>query len=171
VTDAGTETADPSPSADAAPAPVGPPASTFSVFRKRDFRLLWSAQLVSTIGTALTDLAAGILVFRETHSAAAVGLMFVATAVPTLIVGLIAGVFVDRYDRRKIMVIADLLRAVIVVSIPFLIHINIGNHRGVSVVTFIQNAGHTSAARDAGPARARARARLAAFAWLRRAKR
>jgi len=125
VTDAGTETADPSPSADAAPAPVGPPASTFSVFRKRDFRLLWSAQLVSTIGTALTDLAAGILVFRETHSAAAVGLMFVATAVPTLIVGLIAGVFVDRYDRRKIMVIADLLRAVIVVSIPFLIHINI----------------------------------------------
>ena len=125
MTDAGTETADPSPSADAAPAPVGPPASTFSVFRKRDFRLLWSAQLVSTIGTALTDLAAGILVFRETHSAAAVGLMFVATAVPTLIVGLIAGVFVDRYDRRKIMVIADLLRAVIVVSIPFLIHINI----------------------------------------------
>jgi DHA3 family macrolide efflux protein-like MFS transporter len=125
VTDAGTETADPSPSADAAPAPVGPPASTFSVFRKRDFRLLWSAQLVSTIGTALTDLAAGILVFSETHSVAAVGLMFVATAVPTLIVGLIAGVFVDRYDRRKIMVIADLLRAAIVVSIPFLIHINI----------------------------------------------
>jgi DHA3 family macrolide efflux protein-like MFS transporter len=125
VTDAGTETADPSPSADTAPAPVGPPASTFSVFRKRDFRLLWSAQLVSTIGTALTDLAAGILVFSETHSVAAVGLMFVATAVPTLIVGLIAGVFVDRYDRRKIMVIADLLRAAIVVSIPFLIHINI----------------------------------------------
>ena len=125
MTDAGTETADPSPSADTAPAPVGPPASTFSVFRKRDFRLLWSAQLVSTIGTALTDLAAGILVFSETHSVAAVGLMFVATAVPTLIVGLIAGVFVDRYDRRKIMVIADLLRAAIVVSIPFLIHINI----------------------------------------------
>ena len=45
--------------------------------------------------------------------------MFVATAVPTLVVGLIAGVFVDRYDRRKIMVIADLLRAAIVVSIPF----------------------------------------------------
>ena len=106
-------------------APAGGRPSTFSVFRKRDFRLLWSAQLVSTIGTALTDLAAGILVFRETHSALSVGLMFVATAVPTLIVGLIAGVFVDRYDRRKIMVIADLLRAAIVVSIPILIHINI----------------------------------------------
>jgi CRP-like cAMP-binding protein/Na+/melibiose symporter-like transporter len=124
-----TETApgtEPEASPDSAAATAVVPApSAFSVFRKRDFRLLWSAQLVSTIGTALTDLAAGILVFRETGSAAAVGLMFVATAVPTLLVGLIAGVFVDRYDRRRIMVIADLLRAAIVVSIPFLIHVNI----------------------------------------------
>ena len=102
------------------PAPNGPAPSPFSVFRKRDFRLLWSAQLVSTIGTALTDLAAGILIFRETNSAFMVGLMFVATAVPTLVVGLIAGVFVDRYDRRKIMVVADLLRAGIVALIPFI---------------------------------------------------
>jgi CRP-like cAMP-binding protein/predicted MFS family arabinose efflux permease len=97
----------------------------FSVFRKRDFRLLWSAQLVSTIGTGLTDLAAGILVFTATGSAFAVGLMFMATAVPTLVVGLIAGVFVDRYDRRKIMVISDLARAAIVFAIPFLHSINI----------------------------------------------
>ncbi|MDQ3128447.1 MAG: MFS transporter [Chloroflexota bacterium] len=99
--------------------------SPFSVFRRRDFRLLWSAQLVSTVGTALTDLAAGILVFKATGSALAVGLMFVATAVPTLAIGLFAGVFVDRYDRRKIMIIADLMRAAIVVAIPFLISINI----------------------------------------------
>jgi MFS family permease len=107
--------------------PVGPasPPSTFSVFRKRDFRLLWSAQLVSTIGTALTDLAAGILVFRQTGSALSVGLMFMAVSVPTLLVGLIAGVCVDRYDRRRIMVVSDLLRAAIVVAIPFLITINI----------------------------------------------
>jgi len=113
-------------------APDGPDADTvlprpspFSVFRKRDFRLLWSAQLVSTIGTALTDLAAGILVFRLTGSALSVGLMFMATSIPTLLIGLIAGVFVDRYDRRKIMVVADLLRAAIVFSIPFLIQFDI----------------------------------------------
>lgn len=104
---------------------AGPRLSPFSVFQKRDFRLLWTAQLVSTVGTALTDLAAGILVFRETQSALSVGLMFMATSIPTLLVGLIAGVFVDRYNRRTIMVVADLLRAAIVVSIPFLIHINI----------------------------------------------
>jgi CRP-like cAMP-binding protein/predicted MFS family arabinose efflux permease len=127
VTEPATDSAaaTPPPGSDATPA--GPKPSTFSVFRKRDFRLLWSAQLVSTIGTALTDLAAGILVFRVTGSAAAVGLMFVATAVPTLVVGLIAGVFVDRYDRRRIMVIADLLRAGIVALIPFIfiLHLHI----------------------------------------------
>jgi CRP-like cAMP-binding protein/predicted MFS family arabinose efflux permease len=116
VTEATIETSD---------SPTPPAPGAFSVFRKRDFRLLWSAQLVSTIGTGLTDLAAGILVFTATGSALAVGLMFMATAIPTLIVGLIAGVFVDRYDRRKIMVIADLVRAAIVFSIPFLHSINI----------------------------------------------
>ena len=37
----------------------------FAIFRKRDFSLMWSAQLVSTIGEALTDLAAAILIFRH----------------------------------------------------------------------------------------------------------
>ena len=117
--------ADPGDGPAATDGPSGPTPSAFSVFRKRDFRLIWSAQLVSTIGTALTDLAAGILVYNATGSALAVGLMFVAAAVPTLAIGLVAGVFVDRYDRRRIMIIADLLRAAIVVSIPFLIGIHI----------------------------------------------
>jgi len=126
VTDAASQLPDGSaPGGAAESQAAGPTPSAFSVFRHRDFRFLWSAQLVSTIGTALTDLAAGILVFRTTGSALSVGLMFMATSIPTLVVGLIAGVFVDRYDRRRIMVISDLLRAAIVVSIPFLLSINV----------------------------------------------
>jgi MFS family permease len=122
VSDASAEPAAP----EAAPVEAARPApSPFSVFHKRDFRLLWSAQLVSTIGTALTDLAAGILVFRVTGSALSVGLMFMAVSIPTLLIGLIAGVFVDRYDRRRIMIVSDVLRAAIVVAIPILISINI----------------------------------------------
>jgi MFS transporter, DHA3 family, macrolide efflux protein len=101
------------------------PPSMFAIFRKRDFRLLWTGQLVSTIGSSLTDLAAGILIFERTHSALAVGLMLMATAIPSLLVGLIAGVFVDRFDRKKIMIASDLIRAGLVVSIPFLIQIDI----------------------------------------------
>ena len=90
----------------------------FAIFRKRDFSLLWLAQLVSTIGSSLTDLAAGILVFRLTGSALNVGLMLMVTALPTLFVGLFAGVFVDRFDRKRILLASDLLRGLLVLSIP-----------------------------------------------------
>lgn len=95
--------------------------SIFAVFRNRNFALMWCGQLVSTIGTALTSLAAAIYVYAQTGSAMSVGLMLIATAAPTLAVGLVAGVFVDRYDRRKIMIAADLIRAVLVALIPVLL--------------------------------------------------
>jgi len=99
--------------------------SPFLVFRNRSFTLMWTGQLISTAGSALTSLAAGILVYRLTGSALSVGLMMMATALPTLFVGLLAGVFVDRYDRKNIMIAADLIRAALVFLIPFLIPINI----------------------------------------------
>lgn len=99
--------------------------SPFAVFRNRNFALLWSAQLVSTIGSALTSLAASILVYRATGSALSVGLMLMATAAPSIVLGLVAGVFVDRLDRKRIMLTADLLRAALVLAIPFLIPANI----------------------------------------------
>src|SRR5512138_527921 len=94
--------------------------SPFSVFRNRNFSLMWSGQLVSTMGSALTSLAASIYVYRLTGSALSVGLMLMATAAPSLLVGLFAGVFVDRYDRKKIMIAADLVRAALVFLIPIL---------------------------------------------------
>ena len=108
-------------SVEAVPARVSPTA----VFKKPDFVLMWMAQLVSTAGSALTDLAAGIYVYDQTGSAFLVGVTLMATAVPSLIVGLIAGVFVDRWDRRKTMMASNLLQAVIVATIPFLLDVDI----------------------------------------------
>jgi len=95
--------------------------SMFTVFRKRDFRLLWLAQLISTSGSALTDLAAGIYVYRVTGSALAVGLTLMVTAIPTLVVGLLAGVYVDRHDRKRIMWTTCLVQAVLVAGIAVVI--------------------------------------------------
>ncbi len=105
--------------------PLASAASPFAVFRNRSFALLWVGQVVETIGASLTSLAASILVFRLTDSAASVGLMLMATAAPTILVGLLAGVLVDHYDRKLIMVVADLVRAVLVLLIPFLLPHNI----------------------------------------------
>jgi MFS family permease len=51
--------------------------------------------------------------------------MLMATAAPSLVLGLFAGVFVDRFDRQRIMISSDLLRALLVFSIPFLVPLNI----------------------------------------------
>ena len=102
--------------ASAPPARPGP----YAVLRRRPFALMWIAQLVSTTGSALTSIAASILVYRLTDSALAVGLMLMVTAVPSLVVGLVAGVFVDRVDRRRILIASDLIRGVLVFLIPVL---------------------------------------------------
>ncbi len=99
--------------------------STFSVFRNRSFTLLWSGEFISTTGSALTSLAASILVYRLTNSALSVGLMLMATALPSILFGLVAGVFVDRYNRKTILIASDLIRAVLSFLIPFVIPYNI----------------------------------------------
>src|SRR6185436_20043902 len=99
--------------------------SMFSVFRNHSFTLMWIGQLISAMGSALTALAASILVYRLTGSALSVGLMLVATSGPTVLIGLVAGVFVDRYDRKRIILISDLLRAILIFLIPILIPLNI----------------------------------------------
>src|SRR5512146_793069 len=86
---------------------------------------MWTGVVISTMGSALTSLAASIYIFRLTGSALSVGLMLMATAAPSLLVGLFAGVFVDRYDRKKIMMAADLVRALLVLLIPVLAPLNI----------------------------------------------
>jgi MFS family permease len=99
--------------------------SAFSVFKSRSFSLVWTAQLISSMGSALTALASAILVLRLTGSALSVGLMLIASSAPTILVGLIAGVFADRFDRKRILLASDLLRSVSIFLIPFLTHVNI----------------------------------------------
>ena len=98
----------------------------FGVFRNRSFALLWSAQFITTMGSGLTTIAASLLVYRETGSALSVGLMMLSAAAPSLLVGLAAGVVVDRYDRKRIMIASNLVRAVLIASIPLLLPSGIG---------------------------------------------
>jgi MFS family permease len=99
--------------------------SPFSVFRNPGFTRMWTAQLISTIGDSFTLIAAGIYVYTLTGSTMQVGLMMMATSLPILLIGMVAGVFVDRYDRKRIMVIADFLRGGLVLLIPILIPYNV----------------------------------------------
>ncbi len=101
------------------------PRSAFAIFRNRNFRLMWIGQLVNEAGSSITALASSIYVYRVTGSALNVGLMMMASAAPSLVVGLIAGVFVDRYDRRRIMIVTNVLRAMLIFAIPWLLPRNV----------------------------------------------
>jgi MFS family permease len=97
---------------DARPAPMG----VRDILRIRDFRHLFAGQVVSDIGDGITILLVLLVIHDLTGSATALALMAIAEAVPAFTVGLVAGVYVDRWNRRRIMLAADLLRAVIVLA-------------------------------------------------------
>jgi MFS transporter, DHA3 family, macrolide efflux protein len=92
--------------------------STYTrLFRKRNFTALWSGQLVSFIGDYFNWLAIPITINRLTGSISMVGLSFIINAIPALLLGPVAGVLVDRLDRRKVMIVSDLLRALLVLAL------------------------------------------------------
>ena len=84
------------------------------LLRNRSFMALWLGQTISFIGDYFYWLAIPIMVERLTGSALMVGLSVISSALPMLVLGPIAGVFVDRWDRKRTMIVADILRALLV---------------------------------------------------------
>ncbi|HYJ12193.1 MAG TPA: MFS transporter [Thermomicrobiales bacterium] len=85
--------------------------SMLKVIRQRDFSLLWVAGLISMIGDWMIFVALPITVYELSGSAAATGGILIAGRVPSLFLGSVAGVFVDRWDRRRTMIIVNVIRA------------------------------------------------------------
>jgi predicted MFS family arabinose efflux permease len=94
----------------AAPAP--PP-----LHRNRDFALLWSGQAVSVLGTQVTTVAYPLLVLAMTHSPAQAGAVGFAATLPHLLFQLPAGVWLDRWNRKRAMIAADVVRGAALASV------------------------------------------------------
>ncbi|XVS68013.1 MFS transporter [Actinosynnema sp. CA-299493] len=90
-----------------------------TALRVRDFRLLWAARTVSVFGTWLLVVAVPAHVFHLTGSLMAAGAALAAEFLPPLLFGPVAGVLVDRWDRRRAMVAAEVLRAAAVTLLLF----------------------------------------------------
>lgn len=85
----------------------------------RDYRLLWSGRAVSLLGSWLLVIAIPAHVYALTGSLLATGLTLVAEYLPPLLLGPVAGVLTDRWDRRRVMITADVFRAVAVTLMLF----------------------------------------------------
>lgn len=100
------------------------------------FRKLWLSHVISSFGDALTNLALLITAQRLTGSTAAVATTAVAVALPQLLFGLFAGVLVDRWNRKRVMIASDLSRAFLVLG--FLVVSSADRMWLLYVVAFVQ---------------------------------
>ena len=87
------------------------------LWRNRDFMLLWNGQLVSTLGTQMSQLAFPLLAQVLTNSAAQVGIVAALRGLPFALLCLPAGALVDRWDRKRVMLFCDTGRAIALGSV------------------------------------------------------
>lgn len=87
------------------------------ILRQRDFALLWFAGLISMTGNWTLFVALPITIYELTGSALATSAILIVRLVPMLILGSVAGVFVDRWDRKRTMVVSNLVRAPILLAL------------------------------------------------------
>lgn len=94
------------------------PAITESIWRTPDYVLLWSGQVGSTLGSAVTTVVYQLLILVMTDSPAAAGIVGVLRTAPYLVLSLPFGALVDRWDRRRAMMLCQIGRGIAMASIP-----------------------------------------------------
>jgi MFS family permease len=94
------------------------PKQPKSLWLNLDYMLLWSGQMVSNVGTQVSELAFPLLILALTNSPAQAGFAGALRALPYLIFSLPAGALIDRWDRKRVMILCDTGRALSMASIP-----------------------------------------------------
>ncbi|MFK3982280.1 MFS transporter [Micromonospora sp. NPDC050397] len=89
--------------------------------RARLLIAVWVGQLVSLVGSSLTGFVLGVWVYQETGSVTQFALIFLASSLPAVLVAPFAGVVADRWDRRRVMLLADLGAAVGTAALALLV--------------------------------------------------
>ena len=124
------------PSAEAGrPAPADPRLA-LALWRQREFRLLWTAQVVSTLGSHAVGIVVPLLILALTNSPAQVGLAGALGVIPYLLLVLPVGALIDRWDRRRVMISANLAAAAVALSVPLALWLDaltIGHLYGVAL--------------------------------------
>ena len=89
--------------------------------RNRNYRYTWLGQIVSEVGDHFNNIAVLSLVNEATHSGFAVAALMMSRAIPAVLAGPLAGVMLDRFDRRRIMITSDLIRGVVALGFIYAI--------------------------------------------------
>lgn len=104
---------------------------------RRDFWVFWAGQAVSQFGSSITLFAVPLLVYKLTGSALDLGIAFAAGMLPYPLLGLAIGAWTDRTDRKKVMIAADIGRAVVIGSLPLAAELGVLSVGLVYVALFV----------------------------------
>jgi len=105
--------------------------------RKRDFWTFWAGQTISNLGTSFTLFALPLLVYNLTGSALSLAFTTVSEFVPYLLFGLVIGAWVDRVNRKRLMIATDLTRALVIASVPAAALLGVLSVEWIYVVAFV----------------------------------
>lgn len=95
------------------------------LLRNKNAVILWISRAVSRFGDAFETLALMYLVYDLTGSGIAMGTVMICNVLPNVIISPIAGVIIDRHNKKKIMIYAEILRAAAILTIPVLMYLNV----------------------------------------------
>ena len=118
-------------------------AAAFRALRHRNFRIYWVGHMVSSTGTWAQIVAQSWLVYRLSHSAVLLGLVGFASRIPILVLGLLGGVVADRWDRRRLILIAHttaMIQALAMALLTLSGHIEIWHVFALVIVAGMTNA-------------------------------
>ena len=109
-----------------APATTAPDEGALAVFKNRPFLLLWLAQAATQIGGNMVIFGLTVIIAESTGSTTAVSALIFTFLLPAVLFSALAGVFVDRLDRRLVLIATNILRGLAFVAIYF-----VGDHLGL----------------------------------------
>src|SRR5687767_4847689 len=109
-----------------------------SLWRNRDYMLLWGGQVVSVLGSSISSIVVPLLILAITNSPAAAGIAGALGAIPYVLFSLPVGALIDRWDRKKVMVLCDLGRSIAFASIPIAMWLDVLTIWQLYVVAFVE---------------------------------
>jgi MFS family permease len=115
----------------------------FRALAHRNYRLFFSGQSISLVGTWMQQIATSWLIFDLTHSAFLLGIVTFASRIPTFLLASFAGVLVDRWNRHRILVVTQILSMIQALVLAFLVlsdRIEVWQIIGLSLILGLINA-------------------------------
>ncbi len=89
-----------------------------ALWRNRDYMVLWSGQLVFVLGSRISAISLPLLILALTRSPAQAGIVAALNGLPYLVFGLLAGVLIDRWDRKCSMLVCEAINGITTATVP-----------------------------------------------------